>query len=197
MSDEISRCSPKDGADGSGAWRPMGVLPPPAPADQARLPFAYRRARQALVAKMRRRQKATFSCAGCDGRCCTSRYNRMRVTPLEARHIARYLARIFGRDPAARDRVLARLAESVRRFSLKRSETPQAYTCPFFESRGHLCTLPASVKPVGCLAFNPDRSARCDLDPLLFLPANQAAKAALAGPAYPIPVALLDALEAE
>lgn len=196
MSDGISRCRPKEGVDGGGSWRPKGVLPPPASPDQARLPFAYRRARRALVAKMRRRQEAAFSCAGCDGRCCTSRYNRMRATPLEARHIARYLERIFAKDGSVQGRIIARLRDAVSRFSLKRSEAPQPYTCPFFEEKGHLCALPASVKPVGCLAFNPDRGARCDLDPLLFLPANQAAKSALAGAAHPIPVAVLDALEA-
>ena len=195
MSAEIDPCRPKEGADAARAWHPQGVLPPPAPVDQAWLPSAYRRARRALIAKMRRKQKMAFSCVGCDGRCCTSLYNRMRITPLEARHIARYLSRIFGRDPSAREEILARLHESIRRFSLKRSEKPQAYTCPFFRTRGHLCMLPASVKPVGCLAFNPDRTARCDLDPLLFLPANQTAKGAAHGPAWPIPVAVLDALD--
>ncbi len=191
MSEEISSCRPKEGAHRAHAWRPRGLLPPPATADQHALPLAYLKARRALLAKMRRRQAAVFSCAGCDGRCCTARHNRMRVTPLEAVHIARYLTRIFRRTPAARAATEDRIQESIERFSLKKTEAPQAYTCPFFRAADHVCTLPATVKPIGCLAFNPNLEGNCAMDPLFFLPAHQAAKAARAGPAWPIPVAVL------
>lgn len=152
---------------------------------------AYVKARAWTLSRMALRQRGPVKCRDCDGRCCTSRYNRMRVTPHEARVIADHL-RALG--PAALKSAILRLKASVRRYRLRAEPEAQAYTCPFFQQGDHSCGLPFDVKPVGCLAFNPDKEGNCGLDPLLFYPAHDAAKRLAPGEAIPIPVAVLATL---
>lgn len=116
----------------------------------------------------------------------------MRIAPVEARLIARYLETVLASADLARLR--AALRRRIRRHRLRRADVPQAYTCPFFRRADHACGLPAAVKPIGCLAFNPSPAGRCDTDLLLFAPAHHAARAAGGGPALPIPIAVDDAL---
>jgi len=82
--------------------------------------------------------------------CCTRRYNRMRISPLEAKAIAH----AFDRDPELRARlpgVLERLERELGR--VEDNEERQFFDCPLLEKR--LCLVHDVAKPIGCLAWHP------------------------------------------
>ena len=84
--------------------------------------------------------------------CCTREQNTMRISSLEARaivrglrawpHLQRELAGVV-------DRIRAECAE------LDDTEELQQYTCPLLV--GERCLVHRLAKPVGCLAWNPER----------------------------------------
>lgn len=148
--------------------------------------------RAALQAHVLDVQRRIRSCAGC-GACCTEAYNTMQVLPIEGRRIAGHLARL---PPARRAALLERARAAVARWSLRRPGL-RRYTCSFLEP-DLTCALPADVKPVACLSFNPLTPDRCDQEPDWFEGAwreLRAANRAAALPARrrPIPVAVLEA----
>ncbi len=83
---------------------------------------------------------------------CTKKFNRMRITDLEAIDIAR----AFREKPHLRGKlpeVYARLAKALH--GLRDSEDPQAFDCPLLE--GKKCMVHHVAKPIACLAWNPGR----------------------------------------
>ena len=82
--------------------------------------------------------------------CCTREHNRMRISPLEARAIAR----AFRSDPSLRKKlpsVLAKLARELR--ELTDGEERQGFDCPLLE--GTRCLVHRAAKPIGCTAWHP------------------------------------------
>lgn len=153
-------------------------------------------ARAALQAHVREVQRDIRSCTGC-GACCTEAYNSMQVLPVEARRIAGHIERL----PAARRaELLARARAAVARWKL---HVPglRRYTCSFLEP-DLSCALPAQVKPVACLSFNPLTPDRCDQEPEWFEGAWREVRAAnrearLPARRRPIPLAVLEAFASE
>lgn len=83
---------------------------------------------------------------------CTRKFNRMRITDLEAIDIARAFREkphLLGKLPE----VYARLAKELPH--LKDSEDPQAFDCPLLD--GERCMVHTVAKPIACLAWNPGR----------------------------------------
>ena len=83
---------------------------------------------------------------------CTKKFNRIRITDLEAIDIAR----AFREKPHLRGKlpeVYARLAKALH--GLRDSEDPQAFDCPLLE--GKKCMVHHIAKPIACLAWNPGR----------------------------------------
>ena len=82
--------------------------------------------------------------------CCTSKYNQMRISPLEAKSIAR----AFKSNPELRKRlpdVLERLEKALA--GLSDNNERQSFDCPLLENRQ--CMVHQEGKPVGCLAWHP------------------------------------------
>ncbi|MEW6741356.1 MAG: pseudouridine synthase [Planctomycetota bacterium] len=104
-------------------------------------------------------QRTVRSCTGC-GLCCTETFNTVRILPVEAACIVRYLERL---TEARRAELVERLRATVRRYRLRVGARPKRYTCSFLE-KDLTCALPFDVKPVACLAFNPQTPDRCDMD---------------------------------
>ena len=85
-------------------------------------------------------------------RCCRRPDNQMRISPLEARAIAR----AFREEPELRRKlpaVIERLAAELPR--LENSEERQSFDCPLLE--GTRCLVHDSAKPIGCAAWHPPR----------------------------------------
>jgi len=152
--------------------------------------------RHRLLANMEALTRDGLDCSNCTGECCTSKYNSMMIGQEEAVLIVNYLrkSKLLTND------LVDRLTETISNFRLN-VELPQAgsrpnlrrtYTCTFFNSGPKGCSLPAEVKPFGCLAFNPTKKlARgvamgCASDSQ-FLPEVKSK--------WPIPVALLDVIK--
>lgn len=88
---------------------------------------------------------------------CTRKFNRMRITDLEAIDIAR----AFHEKPHLKGKlpeVYARIAQSIEH--LRDTEDPQAYTCPLLD--GKKCMVHRAAKPIACLAWNPGRDYSTD-----------------------------------
>jgi len=84
--------------------------------------------------------------------CCLREKNQMRISPLEARAIAR----AFRTDPDLRARlpaVLRRLRDELRR--LQDTSERQSFDCPLLE--GTRCLVHDRAKPIGCTAWHPGR----------------------------------------
>ena len=82
--------------------------------------------------------------------CCTRPFNQMRITPLEAKAIAR----AFETEPALRDKlpqVLGRLERELAS-GLKDNEERQFFDCPLLD--GTRCLVHDVAKPIGCLAWH-------------------------------------------
>src|SRR5688572_25396620 len=81
--------------------------------------------------------------------CCLREKNQMRISPLEARAIAR----AFRTDPALRARlpaVLERLRKELER--LDDNGERQNFDCPLLE--GTRCLVHDRAKPIGCTAWH-------------------------------------------
>ena len=127
-----------------------GLLPPAGP----------RRAR--LIEHMAELERQGIHCFSCSGVCCTALANSMMTTPLETLELAHYLKSEGRIDETLR----TRLHHCIRRYRLDR-EPPgdgrrgflrRTYTCPFLEPGPRGCSLSRSIKPYGCLGFNPHRA---------------------------------------
>ncbi|MBI4882350.1 MAG: hypothetical protein HY812_22210 [Planctomycetes bacterium] len=153
-----------------------------------------RDARAELIEQMKTAQQGIRDCAGC-GLCCTAARNAVQILPIEGRGIAAWIERQG--TAAARD-FQQRLLRAIRRFHLGRGAA-RTYTCPFLTPEFR-CALPASVKPVACLSFNPIERERCELEKRWYQRAfagvkRQNARARLPSVLQPIPVAVLEALK--
>ena len=83
---------------------------------------------------------------------CTRKFNRMRITDLEAIDIARAFAEkphLLGKLP----QVYERLAKEIP--YLRDNEEPQAFDCPLLEGKN--CMVHRVAKPIACLAWNEGR----------------------------------------
>ena len=161
--------------------------------------------RAELIVGMEALAARGIDCARCEGTCCTFVANSMRVTASEAATVVRWLVADDGAATA-----LAtwgpRLEETVRRFALdrpvagdgRRSFGTRRYTCTFFAVQGRPgCALPPTVKPLGCLGFNPRRAAQteggdCGTEPALV--SELAASATSAETRVALPIGVLAAL---
>lgn len=113
--------------------------------------------RQILLSEMRTLDERGVNCAGCSGKCCTAFANSMQTTPLETRDVFDHLVATGRWTEELRER----LRETTTRFRLdqvpgdgRRSFLRRTYYCPFFAGASLGCTIPAEVKPYGCLGFN-------------------------------------------
>ncbi len=100
----------------------------------------------------------------------------MMLTAPEAKQIAQSLRE----TPHLRARLgewKRRIRDAISRWRLRAKGPRRTYDCPFLEE-GRLCALPAAVKPIGCLSYNPDRLRRCDHDPAGFWKAHDAVEGA-------------------
>lgn len=124
------------------------------------LASAYTR-RRVLLDGMQELAARDVSCQGCSGVCCTFVANSMQITPLETLDI---LAHLATRGELSEER-LQQWTQVVERHGLdrpapgdgRRELVRRRYTCPFFSGGTLGCGLPQSVKPYGCLSFNPRR----------------------------------------
>jgi len=136
-------------------------------------------------------QRTVRTCGGC-GQCCTEGYNAVRILPVEAARVARYLDTL----PAARrDRLLRRARGAVEQYGLRGDGPKVRYTCPLLEDDLR-CALPLQVKPTACLSFNPLDPDRCGQEPAWYFAVHdreerENRRAGLGAREAPIPVAVL------
>ncbi len=109
-----------------------------------------------------------IGCDACVGECCTSRRNSMQITKSEALDIRAHLES----QGLWNDKLLVTLRNNIHEYRLdvevprfgSRQNLRRTYTCPFYVSGPRGCSLPRSVKPFGCLAFNPTKANATGLD---------------------------------
>jgi hypothetical protein len=114
--------------------------------------------RKSILSKMEKLKDQEISCAACSGKCCTSVANSMQCSPLEAMEILNWLKEknLWHQemkqklDNCIRDYRLDYEIPTSRGLPLRRT-----YTCPFFNHGPKGCLLSRTIKPYGCLAFNP------------------------------------------
>ena len=115
--------------------------------------------RRILRAQMRSLAQQGRTCAACTGVCCTFVANSMKITPLEAQDLKRFLEAEGRWTPA----LFAQLRETVARYRLDletgdgRRALRKTYTCPFYTPGPTGCSIHPDHKPYGCLAFNARR----------------------------------------
>ena len=81
--------------------------------------------------------------------CCKRPRNQMRISPLEARAIAR----AFQTDPELRSKLPAVLERLVKEVPQLKDDTQrQSFDCPLLER--DRCLVHRLAKPIGCLAWN-------------------------------------------
>jgi len=133
--------------------------------------------RSLLITAMADLEGKKVHCMNCSGTCCTFVANSMQITPLEALEILEGLN--LNREQA--DELIGKLEETITHYRLDQelatgkkgiSSLRRTYTCPFFTPGPKGCSLSRSIKPYGCLAFNPkledDNGSACASDiPLL------------------------------
>ena len=125
------------------------------------LPSTSLARRHGLIHRMTSEEKSGVNCFSCSGVCCTFIANSMMTTPLETAEILCWLHEQGRLD----DELIQQLENNVRRYRLdqsppgdgKRAFMRRTYTCPFFTPGPKGCGLSRSVKPYGCLGFNPNR----------------------------------------
>ncbi|MCO4753608.1 MAG: hypothetical protein KC478_03965 [Bacteriovoracaceae bacterium] len=114
--------------------------------------------RMVVQQEMAKANEKGLDCLNCSGMCCTYKNNSMQVDAIQALEILAWLE--------SEERVNEELIESLDKvilefrlnkdFMLGRNrEFRRTYTCPFFMQKNQGCSLSRSVKPYGCLAFNP------------------------------------------
>lgn len=139
--------------------------------------------RSLLITAMADLEGKKVHCMNCSGTCCTFVANSMQITPLESLEILEGLN--LSKEQA--DELIAKLKETILHYRLDQelstgkkgiSTLRRTYTCPFFTPGPKGCSLSRSIKPYGCLAFNPkiedDNGSACASDiPLLELRENE------------------------
>ena len=109
--------------------------------------------RSNYLAQMDALDQKGVNCNACKGYCCTFAHNSMRITKEEADAILPHLTTSDWE----------RIDSCIERFQLERPLTGDGqrsflrryYTCPFFDEDATRCMLLKTMKPYGCLAFNP------------------------------------------
>jgi len=130
--------------------------------------------RSMLISAMAELEEKKFHCMNCVGTCCTFVANSMQITPLEALEIMEGLN--LNRTQA--EELKMRLQDTILHYRLDQelsigkkaiSQLRRTYTCPFFTPGPLGCSLSRSIKPYGCLAFNPkiedDNGSKCTSSP--------------------------------
>ncbi len=114
--------------------------------------------RKEILSAMRDQFSQGKNCKACQGFCCTSFYNSMQVTILEAFDLFFYLIK----ENRMTQDLVENLKSNVKKYRLdyflntgRNSSFRRSYTCPFFVSGSKGCTIDPEFKPYGCLAFNP------------------------------------------
>jgi Fe-S-cluster containining protein len=108
---------------------------------------------------MRELAKTGQDCSNCAGTCCTAIANSMHIDRNQALHIKNHLIE----KDLWNAQLLDKLKLNITHYRLdkpslgdgRRTFIRRTYTCPFFANRNLGCELPPSIKPLGCLAFNP------------------------------------------
>lgn len=115
--------------------------------------------RKIIIDEMSRLEKGGIDCFQCTGECCTFTSNSMQTTPLEAVEVLLYLYQ----EKRVNDTLVMDLESNIKRYRLdsvpgngQRSFMRRTYTCPFFLGKSKGCSLSRSIKPYGCLGFNPN-----------------------------------------
>lgn len=126
--------------------------------------------RKLLIGEMKGLTNNKIDCFHCAGTCCTFAANSMQITPIEAFEILISLE-VSGEDLVTLKEMLLKNIQSYRldhEFSLGRKNNSllrKTYTCPFFVTGSHGCTIKKELKPYGCLGFNPrienDNGSQC------------------------------------
>jgi len=112
------------------------------------------------------------NCLTCEGTCCTSLANSMRVTPLEALDILNYLHESNRHNDDLKEKLKKCISDyrlDVEISTSRGRPFRKTYTCPFFVPGPKGCSLPKEVNPYGCLGFNPQiqgvtSGGKCHLD---------------------------------
>lgn len=119
-----------------------------------------------LINEMKSLEGKTIHCFSCPGTCCTSQANSMQITPIEALEILAGLNSDEWTDEV-RLEFIKRMEQNILDYRLNveiytgkknTSALRKTYTCPFFNNGSLGCGLSRSVKPYGCLGFNPKAS---------------------------------------
>ena len=119
--------------------------------------------RKELIDEMLQNEDAGYDCLKCSGMCCSYQANSMHITSLEALEILIKLESIDKLENL-KDVLLNNIDEfrldkvllTSRGNSFRRS-----YTCPFFKE-GLGCFIGKSLKPYGCIAFNPRKKEQAN-----------------------------------
>lgn len=133
--------------------------------DNNELPSSHDR-RFTLIREMELLEGKTIHCFTCPGTCCTSQANSMLITPIEALEILQSL-HVDQFDEVEMLSFKERMNQTILNYRLNveiytgkknSSALRKNYTCPFFNNDSLGCDLSRSVKPYGCLGFNPRTS---------------------------------------
>ncbi len=132
--------------------------------------------RNSLINAMTKLEGSKIHCFNCSGTCCTYVANSMQITPLEALEILESL----NLNQETKNLLISKLSQTVTDYRLDQElltgkkgiqSLRRTYTCPFFTPGSKGCGLSRSVKPYGCLAFNPriedDNGGQCKSDVVL------------------------------
>lgn len=110
-------------------------------------------------------ERQGIDCASCTGVCCSFIANSMQTTPLEAIEIIAYLDKLN----LITEELIANLKQVVKDYRLdyhldtgNGHNLRRTYNCPFYTPGSKGCGLSRSVKPLGCLAFNPGKLSSKD-----------------------------------
>lgn len=126
--------------------------------------------RKLLIDEIEGLTNKKIDCFNCAGTCCTFTANSMKITPIEAFEILISLE-VSVENLATLKEMLLKNIQNYRldhEFSLGRKNSSllrKTYTCPFFITGSHGCTIKKELKPYGCLGFNPrivnDNGSQC------------------------------------
>lgn len=116
--------------------------------------------RKKLIEEMQTLEEKSVHCFNCPGTCCTMQANSMHVTALEAFEIFMSLKNqgINFNDLLSRlEKTISDYRLDIEIYTGKKNSAAlrKKYTCPFFNNGALGCSLSRSIKPYGCLAFNP------------------------------------------
>lgn len=119
--------------------------------------------RSPLIAEMQKLEGEKIHCLNCAGTCCTFTSNSMLITPLETLDILfgikahEMLAAEITQLKKTLEKTVFQFRLNIETYTGKKNQTAlrKTYTCPFFKNTEKGCSLSRSIKPYGCLGFNP------------------------------------------